>query len=48
MGLSFILGDNLKKTVKEKFKEFNNINEIEQYRQKSLLVDRQNAVKLRK
>jgi len=31
-----------------KFKEFNNINEIEQYRQKSLLVDRQNAVKLRK
>lgn len=31
-----------------KFKEFNNINEIEQYRNKSLLVDRQNAVKLRK
>ena len=31
-----------------KFKEFNNINEIEQYRNKSLLVDRVNAVKLRK
>ena len=31
-----------------KFKEYNNINEIEQYRNKSLLVDRQNAVKLRK
>jgi len=31
-----------------KFKEFGNINEIEQFRNKSLLVDRQNAVKLRK
>ncbi len=31
-----------------KFKEYNNINDVEQFRQKSLLVDRQNAVKLRK
>ena len=31
-----------------KFKEFNNINEVEQYRNKSLLVDREHAVKLRK
>lgn len=31
-----------------KFKEFNNINEIEQYRNKSLLVDREHAVKLKK
>lgn len=31
-----------------KFKEYSNINEIEQFRNKSLLVDRQNAVKLRK
>lgn len=31
-----------------KFKEFNNINDVEQFRQKSLWVDRQNAVKLRK
>lgn len=31
-----------------KFKEFNDINEIEQYRNKSLLVDREHAVKLKK
>ncbi len=31
-----------------KFKEYDNINDVEQFRQKSLLVDRQNAVKLRK
>ena len=31
-----------------KFKEFSNINEVEQYRNKSLLVDREHAVKLRK
>lgn len=31
-----------------KFKEFNNINEIEQYRNKSLLVDREHAVHLKK
>lgn len=31
-----------------KFKEFDNINDIEQYRNKSLLVDREHAVKLRK
>lgn len=31
-----------------KFKEFNSINEVEAYRNKSLLVDRVNAVKLRK
>lgn len=31
-----------------KFKEYSNINDVEQFRQKSLLVDRQNAVKLRK
>ncbi len=31
-----------------KFKEYNNINDVEQFRQKSLWVDRQNAVKLRK
>lgn len=31
-----------------KFKEFNNINEVEQYRNKSLLVDRDHAVKLKK
>lgn len=31
-----------------KFKEFNNINEVEQYRNRSLLVDREHAVKLRK
>lgn len=31
-----------------KFKEFNNINDVEPFRQKSLWVDRQNAVKLRK
>lgn len=31
-----------------KFKEYSNINEIEQFRNKSLLVDRENAVELRK
>lgn len=31
-----------------KFKEFNSINEVEQYRNKSLLVDRAHAVKLKK
>lgn len=31
-----------------KFKEFNNINEIEKYKGKSLLVDRKHAVKLQK
>lgn len=31
-----------------KFKEFNDINEVEQYRNKSLLVDREHAVKLKK
>lgn len=31
-----------------KFKEFNDINEIEQYRNKSLLVDKEHAVKLKK
>lgn len=31
-----------------KFKEFSNINEVEQYRNKCLLVDREHAVKLRK
>ena len=31
-----------------KFKEFGSINEVEQYRNKSLLVDRANAVKLKK
>ena len=31
-----------------KFKEYNNINKIEQFRNKSLLVNRENAVRLRK
>lgn len=31
-----------------KFKEFNNINEVEKYRQKKLYVTRENAVKLKK
>ena len=31
-----------------KFKEYNNINDVEQFRQKSLWVDRQNAIKLQK
>lgn len=37
-----------KQFVIMKFKEFDNINYIEQYRNKSLLVDREHAVKLRK
>ncbi len=31
-----------------KFKEYNNINDVEQYRNKSILVDREHAVKLKK
>ena len=31
-----------------KFKEFDNINDVEKYRQKSLYVDRKNAVRLKK
>lgn len=38
----------VKKFVILKFKEFNDINEVEQYKKKSLLVERKDAVKLEK